>query len=172
MLNLQYIRRFKLSINVAEKIGLLTVFCCFKLYDICIDKTNYLIYIVSFSIFFYYPKFISYIPNFILLRKFIIRVIVTKFSQMKALFYSRVAKMFFILNYNFYEATKLFIINGNSLMLSILETSSWLQIFFIKRCLFSITKPYQIFYLSLPIWCEPSISSKKSHISTLFQRDQ
>ena len=98
---------------MAEKIGLLTILCCFKLHDICIDKTNFLIYIVPFSIFFCYPKFINYIPNFTLLRKFIIHIIVRKFFQMNALFYSRVAKTIFKLNYNFFEATKLFIIIGN-----------------------------------------------------------
>ena len=49
-------------------------------------------------------------------------------------------------------------------MLSMLETSSRLYIFLIKRCSFSITKSYYVFLLSSLVLCEPSISSKKSHI--------
>ena len=49
-------------------------------------------------------------------------------------------------------------------MLSMLETSSRLYIFLIKRCSFSITKSYYVFLLSSLVLCEPSISSKKPHI--------
>ena len=140
MLVLQYIRPFTLLINVAEKIGLFDFLCCFKLHDICIDNANYLIYIVPFPIFSYHPKFIGCIPNSTLVKKFIIQVLVQKFFQKRALFHSRVAKMFFKLNYKFYEATKLFRIIGNITYVVHGGNLFRLQIFLIKRCSFSITK--------------------------------